>query len=175
MSQRSWPATAGICVLLIGAAVTGVLAYRWLQPAPPPAPADLASLQFTDLQGNPVTLAAWQDKLLLVNFWASWCAPCRKEIPMLTEVQQEYGPQGFQIVGPAMDEPDVAAQLAEVMKINYPVFAGSTEIIQAMDALGDQIGALPFSVLIRPDGTVVMRHSGELQRDSLVALIETNL
>lgn len=167
---------AGICVLLVGAAATGVLAYRWLQPAPVAAEtADLSSLRFTNLQGEAVTLAAWQDKLLLVNFWASWCTPCRKEIPMLTDVQREYGPRGFQIVGPAMDEPEVAAQLSDVLKINYPVFAGSTEIIQAMDALGDQIGALPFSVLIRPDGTVVMRHSGELHREALVEAIEGNL
>lgn len=94
---------------------------------------------------------------------------------MLLEVQDQYAAQGFQIVGPAMDEPEVARQMQAVLKINYPVFPGSSEIVQAMDALGDQIGALPFSVLIDAQGRIVMRKSGELRREELVEVIEKHL
>ena len=91
------------------------------------------------------------------------------------EVREQYLDRGFEILGPAMDEPAAAAKVAEVLKISYPVFAGSTDIIAAMDAFGDQLGALPFSVLLAPDGRILMRKSGELQRDELVALLEQHL
>lgn len=175
MNAKRWPAAAGLLVLLLGAAASGYFAYQHFAAAPQPTHVDLASFQFTDLQDQPRSLQEWQGQLLLVNFWASWCTPCRKEIPMLLEVQEQYATQGFQIVGPAMDEPEVARQMQTVLKINYPVFPGSSEIVQAMDALGDQIGALPFSVLIDAQGRIVMRKSGELHREELVEAIEKHL
>lgn len=161
-------------VLLLGAGVLGGLAYHIWGPRPAP-PADTASVRLTDLDGQPHTLAEWRGELVLVNFWASWCSPCRREIPMLIEVQDQFRDRGFRILGPAMDRPDTARDLAARLGIDYPVFAGDSEIVTAMTALGDQLGALPYSVLIGRDGRILEQRSGELHRDELVPLIERHL
>ena len=160
--------------LLAGAGLLGVLAYQWWGPAPEPS-VDTSTVSLTDLDGRPRTLGEWSGELVLVNFWASWCSPCRREIPMLVEVQQQYRDRGFTILGPAMDRPDTARDLAVRLGIDYPVFAGDTEIVAAMTALGDQLGALPYSVLIGRDGRILERQSGELHRAELVQLIERHL
>lgn len=161
-------------VLLVGAALLGAIAYRVWGPSPA-LPIDTAEVQFTGLDGSTQRLSQWRGELVLVNFWASWCSPCRREIPMLIEVQEQFADRGFRILGPAMDQPQTAADLADKLGINYPVFAGDTEIVNAMTALGDQLGALPYSVLIGRDGQVLMRQSGELHRDELTALVERHL
>lgn len=173
--NRQFRVIASIVVLLGGAAATGALAYHWFIGKEVAAVEQAPPLSFVDLNQQPQALSQWRGKLVLVNFWATWCTPCRKEIPMLVEVREQYLDRGFEILGPAMDEPAAAAKVAEVLKISYPVFAGSTDIIAAMDAFGDQLGALPFSVLLAPDGRILMRKSGELQRDELVALLEQHL
>ena len=94
---------------------------------------------------------------------------------MLAEIQLLYQERGLQILGPAMDPPETVAELASQLNIPYPVFAGDTQIIQAMEALGDRIGALPYSVLIDRSGTITLQHSGELEREQLIAAIESAL
>ena len=173
--SRKITVVAGIAVLLAGAAATGALAYNWFLGSRPATLAQAPALSFVDLNQQPQALSQWRGQLVLVNFWATWCTPCRKEIPMLVEVRELYKDRGFEILGPAMDEPAAAAKVAEVLNISYPVFAGGADIIAAMDAFGDQLGALPFSVLLAPDGRILMRKSGELQRAELVQLLEKHL
>ncbi|MDB5969798.1 MAG: thioredoxin [Hydrocarboniphaga sp.] len=164
----------GLCVV---AAIGGFAVYRYLaQPSVIDQTACLApEITLNDLNAQPRKLSEWRGKLVLVNFWATWCAPCLHEIPMLLEIQQQYGARGLQIVGPAMDDMEAVKTSAPELGINYPVLVGDTEIVTAMQALGDTLGALPYSVLIDANGTIVYRKHGEFDRDALQKLIEQHL
>ncbi|MDN5874634.1 MAG: TlpA family protein disulfide reductase [Sinobacteraceae bacterium] len=135
-----------------------------------------ASMQFTDLEGHTHELKQWRGKLLLINFWATWCVPCRKEIPYLAKAQKRYGPHGFQVIGPAVDDPKAVRAQMQSLGIDYPVMTGTPEaMINRMDTLGNRLGALPFSVLVGPDGRVIDRHLGAFSSKELNLLIEHNL
>jgi peroxiredoxin len=138
-------------------------------------PVDAPDLTLPDLTGQPRSLSEFRGKLLLVNFWATWCAPCLHEIPMLREMQERYGAGGLQVIGPAMDSPEAVRNGAPQLGIQYPVLVGDAEIVDAMQALGDTLGALPYSVLIDANGKIVFRKHGEFERDELEKLIETYL
>jgi thiol-disulfide isomerase/thioredoxin len=135
---------------------------------------DEPEVAFKDLQGNNVSLASYKGKVVLVNFWATWCEPCRIEIPWMIEFQQKYGGRGFTVVGVAMDdegksavEPFVQKQQFDVdgkqMAMNYPILLGNDDIAQKFGGL---IG-IPTSVLISKDGKIVKRFIGLVNHDSL--------
>lgn len=162
-------AALSLVVLCVLAAGIGFFAYRELSPVPAPqAPA----LHFTDLDGKPRQLSEWRGRPLLINFWATWCAPCLQEIPMLIKAQTELADTGLMILGPAVDEAEPVRHFHAERDLNYPVFVGADQAIMAMDALGDTRGALPWSVFIAPDGRIVARHSGILSREQLESWLE---
>jgi thiol-disulfide isomerase/thioredoxin len=131
---------------------------------------------FSSLDGVPSQLQQWQGKLLLLNFWATWCVPCTKEIPELVKLQDRYGAQGLQIVGAAVDDPDAVKRALPKLKINYPLLGGSTDDLTAdMEKLGNGFGALPFSVLISPQGRILDRHPGPFTAAELQALVAGRL
>lgn len=111
-----------------------------------------------DLAGRQVRLADYRGKLVLLNFWATWCAPCRKEMPLFSKWQRDYGAQGLQVVGVSMDD-DVASvkQLLAQRPVQYPIVMGDAK-------LGEQFGGvlgLPLSFLIDARGRIVSRYQGE--------------
>jgi thiol-disulfide isomerase/thioredoxin len=126
-----------------------------------------ADLSFRDLDGQPRALSEWRGKLLLLNFWATWCTPCLKEIPLLVEAQRAHGARGLQVVGVAMDEVAPVRAFAQRFSMNYPLLVGQAEVALAMDELGDPLGAFPFSVLVAPDGRILGRRSGDLSREEI--------
>lgn len=152
-----------VCGLAGGA---GFGSYRYLHQGAA-APEIRPDLAFRDLAGKEHKLSEWNGKLLLLNFWATWCAPCIHEIPMLVEAQRGSGARGLQVVGVAMDEVAAVTQMSARLQMNYPVMAGGVEVGAAMDSLGDELGALPFSVLIGADGQILDRRSGALTAGEL--------
>ncbi len=135
-----------------------------------------ANLEFTDLSGRKHHVSEWRGHLLLINFWATWCGPCKKEIPVLAKAQKEYGARGFQVIGPAVDDPAAVRQEKTLLGIDYPVMVGTPEqMISLMNTLGNQPGGLPFSVLVSADGHIIQRHLGEFDAKELNTLIEQNL
>jgi len=135
-----------------------------------------AGLAMTDLDGHVHKLSEWRGHLLLINFWATWCGPCKKEIPALVQAQKAYGARGFQVIGPAVDDPTAVRQEQALLGIDYPVMVGTPEtMIGLMNTLGNQPGGLPFSVLVSPDGAILQRHLGEFDPKDLNALIQQYL
>lgn len=137
---------------------------------------------FKDLQGNDVTLASMKGKVVLVNFWATWCDPCRVEIPWMIELQQKYADKGFTMLGVAMDdegksvvEPFVRTTQFDVdgrsMAMNYPIVLGSDDIA---DKFGGILG-LPTSMLISRDGKIQKRYIGLASEDDLNKEIQSLL
>lgn len=167
-----------LLLVAVFAGIAGFFAYHQFvqQPRGSPGDGSLApELEMDTLDGGTLRLTDLRGKLVLINFWATWCAPCLKEIPLLVEAQTRYASRGLQILGPAMDDPEQVRAMLGRLKIQYPILIGELAVSRAMDALGDTLGALPFSVLIAADGTVIQRKHGEYEREELIKLVEANL
>ncbi len=122
---------------------------------------DLRETSFRNLDGGRTTLSAFSGKLLVVNFWATWCPPCLKEIPTFIALQTQHGADGLQFVGIALDQEDAVKPFVAEHAINYPVLVGDDDVARYMLRLGNEIGALPFTAVIGRDGAVKFVHRGE--------------
>jgi thiol-disulfide isomerase/thioredoxin len=131
----------------------------------------LYALTLPDLEMQNQAFSQWKNKTLLVNYWATWCEPCRKEIPSLVEIQKRSSAKNLQIVGIALDSPDQVRAFAKSYGINYPVFIGGMATMDLMHAEGDDVGALPFTIVISPDGSTVQTHLGALTGAEMESLI----
>lgn len=143
----------------VGAAVVGGVAGALVLQSRSGA-ADLLASRFADLSGQPRRLLEWQGKALLCNFWATWCAPCREEIPLLNAVQRHYPSEWFQVVGIAIDNAANVAQFARSMQIDYPLLLANSAAIELMRRLGNASGGLPFSVMLDRRGRLAARKLG---------------
>ncbi len=131
-------------------------------------PADttaLLALSLPDPAGQPQSLAQWRGKVLVVNFWATWCAPCREEMPDLVLAQDEYGAKGLQIVGIAVDNVDKVQQFAKEIKLNYPALIGGYGAMDLSKDLGNSLVALPFTLILDRQGKVAYTHLGPVKPD----------
>lgn len=163
-------------VLSIAAIAGGALLYRQLAPhSPSPISAAAPSVNFVTLDGKTLSLASLRGHWVLINFWASWCAPCIDELPNLVRAQDQYGGLGLKIIGPALDEPAQVQPMLARFKINYPVTADFSGGDLAMRAFGNDKGALPFTVLIDPDGFIVERNLGGMSGEQLDRLLQRHL
>ena len=125
----------------------------------------LLALSLPDPAGQPQPLAQWRGKVLVVNFWATWCAPCREEMPDLVRTQTEYGAKGLQIVGIAVDNVDKVQQFAKEMKLNYPALIGGYGAMDLSKDLGNSLVALPFTLVLDRQGKVAYTHLGPVKPD----------
>ena len=122
----------------------------------------LPQFQLADRAGQMSSLQDWPDRALIVNFWATWCAPCRREIPLLQQLQRDHAGEGFQVIGIAVDFRDKVLAYADEMKIDYPLLIGEQEALDAAAAFGMTTVGLPFTVFSDRRGRIVTAHLGEL-------------
>jgi peroxiredoxin len=120
-----------------------------------------AKLNFTfkDVNGRKASLSEFKGKVIILDFWATWCVPCKAEIPGFIDLQKKYGERGLQIIGLSVDDPPATAKkYADEMKMNYPVLLaeGREDILQAYDP----IPSIPVSVVIGRDGRICAKHVG---------------
>jgi len=121
-----------------------------------------------DLKGIPRTVAAWDGKVLVLNFWATWCQPCRREIPALMDLQKKYGSRGLQIIGIAVDDRDDVKKFVSEFGVNYPILAGEDDAMETATAYGNEIGVLPYSVVVSRTGYIQETYFGELSTSALI-------
>jgi thiol-disulfide isomerase/thioredoxin len=151
----------GIAAVLALAAGIGLAMYDR-------TPADttaLLALSLPDPTGKLQPMAQWHGKVLVVNFWATWCAPCREEMPDFVRAQQQYGGKGLQIVGIAADNADKVQQFAEEIKLNYPALIGGYGAMDLSKELGNSLVALPFTLILDRQGKVAYTHLGPVKAD----------
>lgn len=184
--RRQWLWAIGVGIVAAGAGVGLRLwqtsphtAAASKPPAPPPQPAtasgpgqQLWQQRWPDLQGTPQPLAQWRGKVLVVNFWATWCAPCREEIPAFIRIQNDFELQGVQFVGIALDQPDQVEPFARELKINYPLLLTGEEGLKLLPELGNPTGALPFTLVYDTDGRLLHTHLGPIAEDLLRQVLE---
>lgn len=164
-------APPGITDLLSRRAATKWLADAWIAAARPAAPPGVAiagkgdpapAIALLDRDGNRATLDQWPDRLVVVNFWATWCAPCRKEMPELDRFQRKHAANGVQVVGIALDgSGDVEAFLRDT-PVDYPILLSPNLTANPSLPFGNTYGALPFSVLLGRDGRILDTRLGEV-------------
>lgn len=124
-----------------------------------------------DLSGRPRRLAEWQGRVLLINFWATWCAPCREEIPLLMAARHKYAPAGVEIVGIAVDNAAKVGEYARSMAISYPVLVAEADGLDLMRQLGNSGGGLPYTVVTDRAGALVHRKLGALKAADLEGIL----
>jgi peroxiredoxin len=137
-------------------------------------PADttsLLALSLPDPAGKLQSMAQWRGKVMVVNFWATWCAPCREEMPDFVRAQQEYGAKGLQIIGIAADNADKVQQFAEEIKLNYPALIGGYGAMDLSKELGNTLVALPFTLILDRQGKVAYTHLGPVKADKFREVI----
>lgn len=131
---------------------------------PNPIPDKLPIFSLADLAGKPTLVSTWAGKSLVLNFWATWCAPCRQEMPLLAVLHQDWAQRNVQVIGIAYDEPEAVKSYAKKYKIPYPVLVGEQDALDVMASLGVQTPAFPFTVFTDNRGEVVALFMGELHR-----------
>lgn len=132
--------------------------------AHPVVPARLPDFALSDLSGKPTSIAAWSGKSLVINFWATWCAPCRREIPLLKSVAADWAGRDLTVVGIAVDYADQVRRFAGQFKIDYPVLIGEQDALEVAAKFGMTSPAFPFTVFTDQRGEVVALFVGELHR-----------
>ena len=126
-------------------------------------------------KGGQINLADYKGKLVLLNFWASWCPPCRAEMPGFIKLQEAYKDKPFQIIGAALEDKRSADQFADEIGVNYPYAFGLEAINDRAVAFGNADGALPYSVLISPDQKILSVYFGFISEDKLKKMIDENI
>lgn len=173
-----------ICAVAAGA---GFLLARWQHGAEPgrqTAATATAAIRATgivgakrpeftlpDLDGVLHNVNEWDGKVLAINFWATWCPPCRKEIPEFVALQDQYGAQGLQFLGVALEQAEPVRAFVQEHGMNYPVLAGEMDVIAVAEAYGNNVGALPYTVIVDRDGRVAFVHAGPLSTEKAEAAI----
>lgn len=174
--------TAGVGA---GAAALGAGVALWRrQPGNGPAPgaaalpgdagalAALWAQRFARPEGGEIDMASLRGKPLLINFWATWCAPCVREMPEIDRFHQQFGPQGWQVLGLAIDGPTPVREFLAKVKVGFPIGLAGLDGTELVKTLGNAQGGLPFTVLIGADGQVGQRKIGETNHDELARWVK---
>jgi thiol-disulfide isomerase/thioredoxin len=170
---------ARVLLLFLLAAAAGLAAWfatrLWLAPEPVAVPATAApavgaiperrpEVTLADRDGKPRSLSEWNGKPQVINFWATWCAPCRREIPMLNALAGDPAFDGFALIGIAVDIRDDVLDFMRTTPINYTVLIGEQDALDAARSFGMASLGLPFTVFVDASGRIVTLHLGELHR-----------
>jgi thiol-disulfide isomerase/thioredoxin len=170
-----------VTAALLVAVLAGAFLYRQLDEPPTvsgqtprngPVLPDDVSFALPDLDGNPRQLSEWDGTARLVNFWATWCAPCRREIPLLKEIQAEHGPDRVQVIGVAVDFRDDVLAYAETAEFNYPVLIGEEDAVAAVESSGFDFVGLPMTMVLSAEGALLKMHMGEIHAHQIEAIID---
>jgi len=125
------------------------------------------SFSLPDETGAPRNFSEWDGKHRVVNFWATWCAPCRREIPLLKAFQEQHADAGIQVIGVAVDEPEEVVVYAEAAEFNYPILVGQMDAMAIAETSGIEMIGLPFTMIVAADGELLNAHLGEIHQEEL--------
>ena len=136
-------------------------------------PETLPEFTLANLEGQPQSIRSWTGKSMIINFWATWCAPCRREIPLLKKIQTEHGAEGFQVVGVAVDFRDDVLKYAKEIGIDYPLLIGEEDGLDAVTKFGRGSLGFPFTVFTDNQERLVLFHLGELHPEQAEVMLAT--
>ena len=172
MSRVTLIFAAALLALMAGALFYAARMPVEVEAPPQPEPAALETVShpafaLPDLEGNSREFSEWDGSHRLLNFWATWCAPCRREIPLLKDFQDQHGPDGFQVLGIAVDFREEVELYAEEAEFNYPVLIGQQDAMAVAEGSGIEFIGMPFTMFVTRDGEYVGAYIGELHQSHL--------
>jgi len=166
-------------VLAVACALVGAAFWSWspsrrpspgptaLAPPADPAAQSLFALTLDDAEGRRRPLSEWRGKLLIVNFWATWCSPCIEEMPLLQRVADQYAAHNVAVIGIGIDDADKIGQFRRKLAIRFPLLVAGFDGMELARQLGNPEAVLPYTAVISPGGQVVEQHSGRLKDSEL--------
>ena len=128
-------------------------------------------MSLPDLQGKPQAVGQWRGKVLVINFWATWCEPCREEIPIFVKMQEKYRDKGLQFVGISIDQADKTSEFSRNFSINYPSLIGTMDTVEVSRQAGNKRRVLPYTIVLDRKGEVIATELGGLTEGKLESLI----
>jgi thiol-disulfide isomerase/thioredoxin len=172
-------------LLLLITAVLALVGGYWIAQSLRPSEQQAASLTFgggdmidftlPDLEGKKRSLHEWRGKVIVLNFWATWCPPCREEIPLFTALQKKHPEGDLQVIGVAIDDKTAVLVFRQFVSMNYPVLLSDDATLQLVAQYGNRMGSLPYTVIIDRNGSIVARKLGEINQLELDSLVEPHL
>ena len=163
MNRRALLAASGLAA---GAAGIG-LSWWQSRPAPPPPGSNLWALRFARPDGGEVVMTQLRGRPLVLNFWATWCPPCVREMPQLSRFAREFGPAGWQVVGLAAEQAEPVRRFLQKLAVEFPIGLAGVQAIELSRELGNAQGALPFTAVFDASGRQVQQRLGETHFEEL--------
>jgi thiol-disulfide isomerase/thioredoxin len=161
--------------LMISAAIIalglGLFSWHFFAPAKPPASHPLPDFSLLDLSDQQHSITEWQGKVLVINFWATWCPPCLKEIPDFVALQKQLADQDVQFIGIALDDKESVVEFTTTTKINYPILLGGDNGIALTHQLGNNVDAVPYTIIVDREGLILEKHPGEFSKEKILEVI----
>lgn len=173
MKQNLSVIIIGILVALLAGIAGYVVRYSLNAPSNEIVSAgELLNTQLPDLADKPHKLVEWRGKILILNFWATWCPPCLSEIPEFVALQSQYAAKNVQFIGIAIDQKQAVLNYNASAKINYPILIAGDAGINLSKSFGNVIESVPFTVIINPQGQIIHRQLGEINQEKLLQVIQ---
>ncbi|POZ63238.1 TlpA family protein disulfide reductase [Chromobacterium alticapitis] len=135
----------------------------------------LEQSRFSSLDAKPVAMSAYKGKVTVLNFWATWCGPCREEMPMLNGLRKKLSPKGVEVVGVALDSKEQVEPFVKQLKIGYPILLGNDDTLDLMRGLGNKTGGLPYTLVLDRSGKIAATLTGKLDEKKLEAAVKPYL
>ena len=126
---------------------------------------------FTDYNEKPFKLSQWSEKILVINFWATWCPPCREEMPYFSRISEQYAEKGVQFVGLSADLPDTVRRFANEYSVSYPLLLGGADFIALTTELGNRLSGLPFTLILDLNREPLLIRTGRLGEAELESVL----
>jgi thiol-disulfide isomerase/thioredoxin len=173
--------TSILLIFLLGGLYAST--YIWIERRTVPDPVEtnpdwldavktLPDFSLPDLNGDIRSISEWSGRPLVINFWATWCAPCRREMPLLQTLHQERQVDPLEVIGIAIDRLDAVDAFVTESGVTYPILAGQQEAMDVAEQFGADFVALPFTVFTAENGQVLWLHLGELHRNQLRVILK---
>jgi thiol-disulfide isomerase/thioredoxin len=175
LNRRQWIIITAVSLLAL---LAGVVSSHWISQtglASDPSIKAFFANSWQTPDGKPANSENWRNKVLVVNFWASWCPPCVEEMPALSKTAQEYADKNVLIVGIGSDSPSNIREFLEKTPVSYPIVIGGLEGSNISKQMGNTQGALPYTVIINPQGKSIYTKLGKINEDELKKAIDTGL
>ena len=175
MNRRQWIMIGGISLLAL---LAGVFSSQWISQtglASDPSIKAFFANPWQTPDGKPSNSENWRGKVLVVNFWASWCPPCVEEMPALDKIAQEYTSKNVLIVGIGIDSPSNIREFLQKTPVSYPIVIGGLEGSNLSKQMGNTQGALPYTVVINAKGKSIYTKLGKISEEELKKAINSAL